>query len=100
MRLKEDSSSWRASGILRRDFRHDPGLPEDEIPKHRKKKRKKHIHEYKKVEIGKSIERVYSLHPDGTRDWKNPTFHEVPKYQMICELCGNHKLGDHFFFWR
>ena len=40
MRLKEDSTSWRAGGIKKRDFRHDPGLPDSEIPKYRKKRKK------------------------------------------------------------
>lgn len=40
MRLKEDNSSWKSSGIMRRDFRHDPGLPETEVPRHRPKKSK------------------------------------------------------------
>lgn len=27
MRLKKDSSSWRASGIIKRDFKHDHSQP-------------------------------------------------------------------------
>ena len=34
MRLKEDSQSWRAGGIQRRDFRHDPSGPE--VPRGKK----------------------------------------------------------------
>ncbi len=41
MRLKEDSDSWKSSSIVRRDFKHDPGLPEDEAIPSRKKKKKK-----------------------------------------------------------
>jgi len=40
MRLKEDSSSWRASSIVHRDNRHTYGDPE--IPKHRKQRGKKY----------------------------------------------------------
>ncbi len=29
MRLKEDTSSWAASGVIKRDFRHDPSLVAD-----------------------------------------------------------------------
>ena len=36
MRLKEDNSSWKSGGIVRRDFRHSHGEPE--IPKAPKKK--------------------------------------------------------------
>lgn len=32
--LAEDKDSWRASGILRRDFRHTHGEPE--VPRHRR----------------------------------------------------------------
>lgn len=47
MRMSQDDSSWRASGIKRRDFRHDPSQPESEISNGRKKKnnpREKHNH--------------------------------------------------------
>jgi hypothetical protein len=40
MRLKEDNNSWKSRSITRRDYRHDPGLPEDEVPQHKKKKPK------------------------------------------------------------
>lgn len=40
MRLKEDSGSWGARAIIRRDYRHDFGTPE--VPKgHPKRKQKK-----------------------------------------------------------
>lgn len=34
MRLKEDSNSWRAGGVIRRDARHDKGT--GEVPCHRR----------------------------------------------------------------
>lgn len=40
MRLKEDNSSWRSRGIVRRDFRHDAGLPETETGRTKVKKKK------------------------------------------------------------
>lgn len=37
MRLKEDTHSWKASGIKRRDFRHDHSGPEVDTSKVKKK---------------------------------------------------------------
>lgn len=92
MRLKEDSSSWKSNGIKRRDFRHDPGLPETEIPRHTglKRKKKKHEHKYVQRKIGKEIRTVYD------RSWIDGRYAitgrrqvEVNKYLWVCERCGN-----------
>lgn len=101
MRLKEDSSSWRASGIVRRDFRHDPGMPETEIPKHRKLKRSKvkHVHEYKRVFVGNQDARraEYTMDLDGNRRFIGFVDCTIAKYHFVCETCGNKK--SHFFGW-
>lgn len=66
MRLKEDDSSWRAGGIKRRDFRHDPGTPETEVSKHthgkganKKSPRKRIDHKHVWVEHESGYERYY-----------------------------------------
>lgn len=89
MRLKEDSSSWKSGGIKRRDFRHDPGVPETEVPRHTglKRKKKKHVHEYVGTQLGwTTIARYYP-------NWKTGVYerHEytVPKMQYTCQRCGN-----------
>lgn len=38
MRLKEDTSSWHSSSIIKRDYRHDRSKPEDFVPKGKSKK--------------------------------------------------------------
>lgn len=38
MRISEDAGSWRARGIIRRDFRHTHGDPE--VPRHRSTRKK------------------------------------------------------------
>lgn len=88
MRLKEDSTSWKSRSIMRRDFRHDPGLPETEIPRHKKsgKNKKKHVHEYEKVRIGKEIRREHRRLPEG--GWTTVP-REVDKYIYVCKRCGN-----------
>lgn len=43
MRISQDHSSWRARGILRRDFRHTHDEPE--VTKYKVKKRKKKAQE-------------------------------------------------------
>ena len=53
MRLAEDTDSWKAGGIIRRDFRHAHGDPEVNLHGSRKKKpgkkRSDHKHEYFEV---------------------------------------------------
>lgn len=39
MRISQDTDSWKASGILRRDFRHTLGEPE--VERHKGKKKSK-----------------------------------------------------------
>lgn len=53
MRLKEDSGSWRARGIIRRDFRHTHGDPEIDTTKvkGKKKRPKKNKHKHIWVEV-------------------------------------------------
>lgn len=76
MRLKEDSTSWKSRGIMRRDFRHDPGTPESEIPKHMhgKGKNKKHVHKYVRSFAGWTT---------------NYLGYTVEKFNYTCHGCGN-----------
>jgi hypothetical protein len=50
-RIKRDSSSWKARGIVRRDFRHDLGVSDETPPTGRRRKKPKqaitrHSHEW------------------------------------------------------
>ena len=38
MRISEDDTSWKAGGIVRRDFRNDRGV--EDTPRHKKKKKR------------------------------------------------------------
>lgn len=99
MRLKEDDSSWKAGGIKRRDFRHDPGLPETEIPRHTglKRKKKKHEHNYVQRKIGKEIiVRHYRLANGALQRYET----EVDKVIWVCERCGNKKRHYYPFYYR
>lgn len=70
-------------GIMRRDFRHDPGLPETEVTRHKgtKRKKRKHIQEYKRVVLGTVT----------TRTWWSKEPREVVKEQHICSGCGHRR---------
>ena len=96
MRLKEDNTSWRAGGIKRRDFRHDPGLPETEIPRHmtnKSKKKKKHVHDYKPVNLGTETVRMW----DRYKGRSVPQ--EVPKIIYVCSGCGNKRRQMYFRYF-
>lgn len=93
MRLKEDNTSWKSGGIKRRDFRHDPGLPETEIPKHTglKRNKKKHVHNYVQRKIGRETIRPY------WRSNREPV--EVDKFMWVCEGCGNKRRYSIGRYW-
>lgn len=79
MRLKEDSDSWKAGGIKRRDFRHDPGLPETEVTRHKgQRSKKKHDHKYG--------EWVY-LRTE--KSW----FGERHRHIRTCQTCGHKQMN-------
>lgn len=82
MRLKEDKSSWRSKGILRRDARHVKDGPEIEKPKSKVKDTKRwcagkvgKAHKLKWVETSFMASRVPT----------NPSYFS---YEKCCELCG------------
>jgi hypothetical protein len=96
MRLKEDSSSWKSRGIMRRDFRHIKGDPEvpDGHPKHRKKKPKKPKrchHEWIEVTFEE-----YAKGGDGMYWWRVGDDQYTKKWRSctIFYLCG-HCLKRH-----
>lgn len=89
MRLKEDDQSWRAQGIIRRDFRSDPGLPETEAITKGKKKKTKHRHTIKGTKIGEREASVRYIRRDGTRYSKREM---RPYYLFSCE-CGWRRAG-------
>lgn len=97
MRLKEDSTSWKSRSIIRRDFRHDPGLPEAEIPKHTglKRNKKKHVHKYVQRKIGR--EKVISHY------WLNGKLQRIEREQdkfiYVCEGCGNKRRYHYGSYW-
>ena len=108
MRLKEDSSSWKSSSIQRRDFRHDPGLPETEIPRHRSKRSKNEKRKSKRI--------------DHKHVWVESTYHSDSYYwfakrddppprmytRFDCEIPGckahkhisNPRYGYEYWKWR
>jgi hypothetical protein len=95
VRLKEDNSSWRSGGIKRRDFRHDPGMPETEIPKQTglKRNKKKHVHEYERVLIGTETVRGWYY------GYRLSEPRVVDKFIYVCRKCGN-KRSDHYHgYW-
>lgn len=97
MRLKEDSTSWKSGGIKRRDFRHDPGLPETEIARHKsvsKAYKKKHEHTYEARVLGTQVVRRSYRMPDGS--WQRREYEE-PKTQWVCTGCGNKR--NHWRGW-
>ena len=71
---------------MRRDFRHDPGYPEDEIPRQTgyKRNKKKHVHEWESRTIGTEIA-VSHYMIDG--QWKRYE-REVAKTMYVCKRCG------------
>lgn len=91
MKLSHDDASYRARGLIRRYYRQDPGMPEDEVPRHVKsgknKKRKKHVHEY--VEGSEIVvERRYS--------YKEHGFVPVTRHGLVCKGCGHKRRG---YYW-
>jgi hypothetical protein len=100
LRLKEDNSSWKSRSIKRRDFRHDPGLPETEIPRQTglKSKKTKHVHKYVERKLGKTIAVRFWTNSEGERVRSE---YEVDKTSWVCEGCGNkkgHYLGR-YYYW-
>ena len=91
MRLKEDSTSWKSRSIMRRDFRHDPGLPEDEVPRrsHPKGKNKKHVHDYKPGE-GSEIVKRYSF--------SERRFIPVAVTSEVCRGCGHKRVAGRWYY--
>lgn len=83
MRLSQDDSSWKARGILRRDFRHTHGEPEIPKTKVRKKNkpRKRIDHKHDWVEATEYYEYRSSLGPDYPR-WS---------LHFRCTICRAHK---------
>jgi hypothetical protein len=62
MRISQDTDSWKASGILRRDFRHTHNGPEVDRHKGQRKKTKvrKHIgHKHVFVDVTGTAEEPY-----------------------------------------
>lgn len=95
MRLKEDSSSWRSSGITRRDFRHSHDGPEVDQSKRKPKKartRIDHKHIWEKVEkpkLSRGEIRWYEMHYPHASFW-NPDYPQY-KFQFRCTVCGKTK---------
>ena len=60
MRISQDTDSWKAGGILRRDFRHTHGEPE--VERHRRKKakpRRRIDHQHVYVDVTGTLEEPY-----------------------------------------
>lgn len=78
MRLSREPDGWHADGVRRRDFRHDPGTPDTEVPRHHNTRRKKktHVHTYERI----------ILIP-----WE--------KTQQVCTGCGNRRTRTRRWRW-
>lgn len=103
MRLSRDKSSWRARGILRRDYRHDFSTPEEpkgHPPKRRRKPKAKRVHEGKHVWGEKKSHNPWYL------DWADdrPTYY----HYQLCMVPGckarkntiNQRYGYEMWKWR
>lgn len=98
MRLKEDNSSWKSRGIQRRMYRQAPLVPDEETPRHKsvKRKKKKHVHDWKRTVIGRQlVSRMYHK-ADGTGYERHETW--ADKEQWVCTRCGN-KRGHNYWGW-
>lgn len=97
MRLKEDTFSWRSSGIQRRMYRQAPLTPEQETPRHKKnaRRKKKHIHDWQPRIIGRQVvSRTYREFNGSLRRIER----EENKVQYVCSRCGN-KRGRNYWGW-
>ena len=97
MRLKEDQNSWQADGIKRRMYRQAPLTPEEETTRHKSMRRKKvkHVHDWKDTVIGRKTMRGHRRKGDGTFESFE---YETDKVQYVCTRCGN-KRGYYHYGW-
>lgn len=101
MRLKEDSNSWKARGVIYRDFRHTHGDPEiDRTKKKSKKKRPpKNRHKHVWVKVNRKEWSKYAGYYD--RGWVNePWWWDGDTTYFVCCDCLTTKRTHDKRAWR
>lgn len=79
----EDRGSWSARGRAKKAYRSMPALPDEEVPKHRSKRKhkKRHVHKWTEWKLLREEKRW--------RWWVKPRkLQSIYWHQRRCERCG------------